>query len=137
MNSPAEKVAGTANPEVLLGDNLEWRERLRLGLGDEGYLALVENHGGTRLYVPRDRLRTSSLVDTLTIQHLTTLAGAFGGMYVRVPLDRDFMIEQYLKRGYSRQKIVRQLRVTESGYERMLKRLRKNGTIPQPSSNDL
>ncbi len=96
---------------------------LRHILGDDGYLRLIEAYAGTRVFVPINPLR-SSLVDEITIQHATKLSEAMGGMFIRVPLDREFRVIRYSEMGFSNAKIARLCGVTETAVNKIRAKLR-------------
>lgn len=108
-------------------------------LGAEGYLLLLERYAGLRLYVPRMKQNSVSvLVDDITIVHAIKLSAEFGGNYIRVPLDRDFRALAYRQKGFSLKKTVQLLGVTESGLDRIWKRLKEQGIdVPDAPSAKL
>ncbi len=109
-------------------DDAKLSHRLHDLLGDDGYLLLLEHYAGVRLYVPHTS-GCSQLTDALTRQHAMRLCAAFAGEYIRVPLGREFIVLQYRKKGFSTRKIVRTLRITESGYNKLTRRLRERGEL--------
>lgn len=92
-------------------------------LGPDGFLLLVENYGGFRLYVPRDPHR-SELPDNITIQHATTLSEHFGGLYLKIPMAREFRTFRYLKEGLSYRRIALRIGHTEQAVQRTVKKLK-------------
>jgi hypothetical protein len=99
-------------------------ETLTALIGDTAYLALVERYGGIRLYVPRSAGQ-SELPGHIGEDAAAKLASAFGGEYIKVPLDRELRARHYRKAGLSNAEIARRLGITESGVERLFKRVRK------------
>lgn len=110
------------------GDKRDLKGDLLAQLGPEGYLLLLEHYAGLRLYVPKmTTSEVTQLVDDITYDHAIKLSDAFGGDYIRVPLDREFRATAYMRKGFSTRKIVRLLGLTESGYDRLLSRLKREG----------
>jgi len=99
-------------------------ETLTALIGDRAYLALVEHYGGTRLYVPKTAT-LSDLPGHIGDDPAGKLASAYGGEYLKVPLDRELRARHYKGRGLSNAEIARRLGITESGVERLFKRVRK------------
>lgn len=93
-------------------------------LGRDGFLLLVENYGGFRLYVPTDPHR-SELPDDITIEHATTLSEHFGGAYLKIPMAREFRTLQYLKEGLSCRRIALRTGCSEQAVQRLVKRLKR------------
>ncbi|WP_417423574.1 winged helix-turn-helix transcriptional regulator [Hoeflea sp.] len=99
-------------------------ETLTALIGDRAYLALVEHYGGTRLYVPRSA-GLSDLPGQIGEAAAGKLASAYGGEYIKVPLDRERRASHYRNNRLSNAEIARRLGITESGVERLFKRVRK------------
>lgn len=93
-------------------------------LGRDGYLRLIEAHGGTRLYVPNSTVH-SRLHDEIGEDTANALSDFCGGNYLKVPLDRAFRARHYRSAGFSNARIARKLGITESGVERLFNRARK------------
>lgn len=87
-------------------------------LGLEAFLALVEAHGGTRLYVPRQAGETQ-IVRDIGPAAASRLVERYGGDYVRVPLAREHRARRLREEGLSNAQIARRLGMSESGVERL------------------
>lgn len=93
---------------------------LRGLIGDEKFLALVEERGGTRLYVPRDR---SVLTRLIGRENVKALASRYEGSYLRLPLAREFRGRHYRLQGRSNAEIAIKLGMTETGVDKMFARM--------------
>lgn len=99
-------------------------------LGEDAYEKLVSNYGGLRMYVPHpEHAKQSELVDAITLPVVQKLSQAIPGLYIKIPLDREFLTTRYIAYGFSNRRIATLLRMTETGVEVMKKRLRKSGKI--------
>tara|TARA_R110002020_G_scaffold34066_35_gene103978 strand:- start:11523 stop:11873 length:351 start_codon:yes stop_codon:yes gene_type:complete len=107
-------------------------ESLNELIGESAYLALVEHYGGTRLFVPKTPER-SGLCDAIGEAAAAKLAQSHGAEYIKVPLDRELRARHYKKNGLSNAAIARRLGITESGVERLFKRVRKSADTNQLS----
>jgi hypothetical protein len=101
---------------------------LRDMLGDYEYKTLLENFGGTRLYVPVSPHNTN-LVRYLSRRSVALLCANLGGDYLKIPIDREFFAVEYYEKGASCADIAVALRMTESGVQRMVSRMRKAGKV--------
>lgn len=105
-------------------------------LGEDGALRLIEEAGGTRVYVSATPDITSSLTMKIGLDGARQMADALlahkaGGIYIKVPLVRAWRIRLYRARGHSIRDIARALGVHESTVERHLKAAEMTGQ-PQP-----
>lgn len=101
-------------------------------IGKSAYLALVEHYGGTRLFVPKTPER-SVLSDAIGDEAAAKLAQAYAAEYIKVPLDRELRARHYKNDGLSNAAIARRLGITESGVERLFKRIRASAPSDQLS----
>lgn len=107
-----------------MADDADLAEELLALLGEDGFFTLVEAYAGLRLYVPAN-LDRSELPATVGDDLANRLAKAWPGGYIRVPLAREFRIRRYVDAQMSNRDIARRFGVTESGVEKLLKRLKK------------
>lgn len=98
-------------------------------LGANAMFDLVVAFGGTRLYVPRYRREATTEIAGLGTEASRRLAEAFGGLFIRVPLCREFKLVVYEGRGLSNAQIAVKLGITETGVDKMKQRI-KSGTSP-------
>lgn len=98
-------------------------------IGPDGFLKLVESYGGANLYVPKG---TRKNYETALCRDIGETAGrkmmaSYGGDYLRIPLAREFRVRSYRSQGLSAGRIATRIGMTQSGVERIIKRLRKGG----------
>jgi hypothetical protein len=93
-------------------------------LGEADFVRLVEEYGGTRLYVPQTASGTQ-VSKTLGEAIASRLSSRYGRDYLLVPLARDLRTKHYRAAGLSNAQIARRLGITESGVERIFRRLKK------------
>lgn len=122
-------IASTTSPHqsVLAGDGASdptGRKGLVAAIGETAMIALAEQFGGTRLYVP-SRLGESHpiarAIGAKAAEALRTFVGAPG--YVRVPLARDLRAAKYRAEGLSNGRIAARLGLTEGGVLTLFNRL--------------
>lgn len=94
-------------------------------LGEDGALRLIEEAGGTRVYVSSKPDASSSLSLMIGLEGAQRMAEGLlahkaGGIYVKVPLMRAWRIRLYRSRRYTVRDIARALRVSESTVEKHL-----------------
>lgn len=99
----------------------ELTDELMQALGDDGFFALTEAYGGTRLYVPGNPDR-SELPAAIGHDNAIRLSNLFPGGYIRVPLAREFRAARYRDGGASNRDIARRLGITEGGVDRLFQR---------------
>lgn len=102
----------------MIDDRIDWYAIL----GDTAMIALAEQFGGSRLYVPERINADHAIVQAIGIDAATTLAERSGGTAIRVPLARELRATHYRSQGDSNGRIARKLGITESGVERLFKR---------------
>jgi DNA-binding NarL/FixJ family response regulator len=107
---------------------------LSIHLTPEQLLALIEAHGGTRLYIPAQPNQGQALARLVGLEAAWRLARAHGGETVKVPLARHWRIRVLRERGLSYAAIARALGTTESAVHRHLQAARL--TAAQPSLFD-
>lgn len=104
-------------------------------LGEDDFIALAEARGGTRLYVPADP-NESDLPDEIGMDATVRLSKEWPCGFIKVPLARQFRVIHYVKRGMSNRAIAQRFGMTESGVERLLKRVRENKPVLRPRKKD-
>lgn len=111
-------------------------------IGEDAFVRLVEEFGGTRLFVPhppkqpgtnrkahswlrKDRpLQTGhELLRTVGRHNAEILAKHFSGSYIRVPLAREMRVRRYRKDGDSNAKIARKLGINETSVDKIIARM--------------
>ncbi|WP_160009814.1 hypothetical protein [Rhizobium sp. 18055] len=102
----------------------ELTDELMDALGEEGFLKLIEVHGGIRLYIPKNA-PASKLSSEIGSENTARLSNMFSGEYISVPLAREFRANHYRAQGESNAMIARRLGLTESGVERIFSRVPK------------
>ena len=89
-------------------------------IGAEATLRLIEEHGGTRLYVPKEPNQGTPIAHLVGLVGAQRLASAFGGDYLKVPLAKNWRVRLYRARGDSYSAIARRVGMTESAVGRIL-----------------
>ena len=88
-------------------------------IGDEATLALLDQRGGTRLYIPRDSAG-SKLADEIGEPAAHALAQALGGEGIKVPICREWRVRCHRVRGLSYAQIARRTGCSEDTVWRLL-----------------
>ncbi|MBB3963507.1 hypothetical protein [Rhizobium metallidurans] len=101
--------------------NEELTEDLLTLLGFDGFVRLVEAHGGIRIYVPQSSDATL-LPQEIGIDNAARLCKEFGRSYIRVPLGREHRAHKYRQDGLTNGVIARRLGITETGVEKLFSR---------------
>lgn len=101
-------------------------------LGDDGFLALIEACPGWRLYIPDD-LERSNLPELVGMDNAHRLCKRYRCTYIRVPVAKDVRALRYRHDGSTNRQIAVRLGMTETGVEKLFKRLRKAkpGKVPR------
>lgn len=103
--------------------NEELSEDLHRLLGDDGFLALTEEFGGQRPYLPLTGGPVSDrLVDVLGEELAQRVLKMYAGSLLHVPIARAFRARQYRAAGDSDAEIARKLTMTVSAVERLFAR---------------
>lgn len=95
-------------------------------LGEEGYIRLLEAHGGVLTYVPH-RVDRTKLADEIGLDHARALSEEYGGDYLQVPVSRAFRAHFYRRAGMTLKQIARRLTMSESGVYRLFREAKKRG----------
>jgi hypothetical protein len=89
-------------------------------VGAEATLRLIEEHGGTRLYVPKEPNQGTPLARLVGIAGANAMAARYGGDFIKVPLARNWRVRLYRGRGDTYTAIARRLGITESQVSKIL-----------------
>jgi DNA-binding NarL/FixJ family response regulator len=89
-------------------------------LGEAGALRLIEEAGGTRVYVPHNPNQASTLARHVGLDGAKAMAKIRPVTWIKVPLCRDWRIKLYHARGMTYSGIARKLGMTESAVHRHL-----------------
>lgn len=109
--------------------NLE-REIIALIGEDDAYM-LFENYGGLRLFIPSRDWQGSEAFKGLSEEAAYKLSREYGRETIKVPLARQFRCLRRFQRGVSNGDIARRFGMTESGVQKLKKRLRAKGLLPE------
>lgn len=89
-------------------------------IGADATLRLIEEHGGTRVYVPKDANQGAAARLGIPLQAARDLAGRFGGEYIHIPIARAWRVRLYRAAGGTYPAIAKRLGVTERAVGRIL-----------------
>ncbi|MCA3367004.1 MAG: hypothetical protein INF79_15460 [Roseomonas sp.] len=89
-------------------------------IGASAALAMIEAHGGTRVYVPKDINQNSAARLALPLPEARRLGEAFGGEHILVPIARAWRVRMYRAAGLTYPAIARKLGITERAVGRIL-----------------
>lgn len=89
-------------------------------IGAAATLRLLEEHGGTRVYVPKDVNQGSAARLGLSLDQTRLLARRHGGEHILVPLARAWRVRVYRAAGLTYPAIARRLGITERAVGRIL-----------------
>lgn len=95
---------------------------LRSILGEEGFVRLCEELGGTRVYVPYTMRDDNEVVRAIGRVAAGDLSKALAPATIRVPLARRDRALYWRARGLSDAKIARKLGITETGVGKLFGR---------------
>jgi hypothetical protein len=102
-------------------DDPKLSDELETLLGPEGFLAVVEAHGGVRMYVP-EVAQGSQLASEIGLDNTVRLSKLYARSYIRVPLAREFRARHYRELGETNSRIARRLGITETGVNKLFRR---------------
>jgi len=91
-------------------------------LGDEGFAALTQAFGGTRLLVPRRLDEDHEIAKAIGIALAKRLSRRYAPDQLRVPLAREHRALHYRGQGLSNAEIARRLGITETGVDKLFRR---------------
>lgn len=89
-------------------------------VGADAALRLIERHGGTRIYVPREVNQGTPLAIEIGLDPARALSVAFGGEIVRIPLAKYWRAWIYRAQGLAYSEIARRLGCTDNTARLML-----------------
>lgn len=89
-------------------------------IGADATLRLIEEHAGTRVYVPKEVNQGATARLGLSLPAARALSARFGGEHILVPLARAWRVRVYRAAGLTYPAIARRLGVTERAVGRIL-----------------
>lgn len=89
-------------------------------VGADAALGMIEAHGGTRVYVPKDINQNSAARLALPLPAARRMAEAYGGEHILVPIARAWRVRLYRAAGMTYPAIARRLGITERAVGRIL-----------------
>jgi transcriptional regulator with XRE-family HTH domain len=102
-------------------------------IGAAATLALIEAHGGCRVFVARQPNQGSELARDIGLPAARALAERWGGEWLIVPLARAWRVRLYRLRGDTHREIARRLGITEKQVQKLL----HNAGLTRPPQRDL
>ncbi|MBX9595079.1 MAG: hypothetical protein K2X46_11995 [Roseomonas sp.] len=90
-------------------------------IGADATLRLVEERGGTSIFVPREVNQASPLAQLVGLGNARRLSEVYGGDYIAVPLLRWWRVRVEKARGLKDREIARKLVMTEGQVSRLLR----------------
>lgn len=103
--------------------NEQLTESLKALLGVDALVALAENFGGRRLYVPVSIAGDHPINQAIGADAATKLARRYSHAFIRVPLARELRARQYRARGLSNGEIASKLGITETAVDKIFARM--------------
>lgn len=105
-------------------------------VGDAAMVALADEFGGRRLYVPVRVGETHRIVRTIGMDAAQRLCDRCQFTVIRIPLARDLRAAHYRARGWSNAKIAKHLGLSENGVAGIFKRLARQIESRSKVEND-
>jgi DNA-binding transcriptional regulator LsrR (DeoR family) len=96
---------------------------LKALLGETAFVALAQEFGGTRLYVPHSIPADHEIVQVIGLAAARRLSQRFAPAVIRVPLARFIRARHYRAAGLSHARIARKLGLTETGVDKLFRRM--------------
>jgi hypothetical protein len=90
-------------------------------LGPDATFRLIEEFGGTRLFVAKVPREGSRVVNAIGMEAACRLAAKFGSDTIALPLARSWRVQVYRARGWSHPRIAKAVGVSEATVARLLK----------------
>lgn len=115
-------------------------QHLRAILGDESFVALCQELGGTRVYIPWTLRDDNDIVQAIGRDQAEKLSRAMAPAQIRVPLGRRERALHYRRQGLSDARIARKLGITENGVGKLFEREglpSRKGKATNPAQLDL
>jgi hypothetical protein len=100
---------------------------LRAILGDEHFVLLCQELGGTRVYIPYTMRDDNEIVAAIGRDAADKLSRAMAPATIRVPLARRERALYFRAKDFSNAQIARKLGITESGVNKLFSRMVENG----------
>lgn len=97
-------------------------QHLRGILGDEAFVALCQELGGTRIYIPYNLRDDNDIVCAVGREAANKLSRALAPATIRVPLARRERALHFRAQGLSNARIARRLGITENGVIKLFNR---------------
>tara|TARA_R110000868_G_scaffold230335_4_gene483476 strand:+ start:118 stop:537 length:420 start_codon:yes stop_codon:yes gene_type:complete len=94
-------------------------------LGQEAFVALTENFGGRRLYMPRAAQVDHRVAQAIGIDAARRLWSRYCPAAIRIPLARELRALHYRRQGCSNGEIASKLSITETAVDKMFGRLKR------------
>lgn len=98
-------------------------ESLKALLGVDAFIALAEQFGGRRLYVPQTIGPEHEITAAVGIEAAAKLCRRYSLAFIRVPLARELRARHYRSRGLSNGQIASKLGITETGVDKLFARM--------------
>lgn len=102
----------------------EFLEELIELIGEAAMIRLAEEFGGTRLYVPAAMGPAAPIARAVGMEAAARLAAQYSPDKIKVPLARELRASHYHASGLSYARIAVRLGMTETGVEKLMRRLR-------------
>lgn len=119
-----------------MADDLNLSEELLDLLGEDEFFQLVDTRPGIRTYIAQN-IDESDLLGTLSYDAYSRLAKAYGRLYIRVPLAREFRARRYLAAGMTLKQVALKLGMTETGVSKIIRRAKvQKKPVQRPSRKD-
>lgn len=94
-------------------------------IGEVATIALLEEFAGTRLYVPKQVKDDHPITRAIGPAAAHALCAHYSPSTIRIPLGRELRVQHYRANGWAIAKIAVRLGMTESGVNKLVKRLRQ------------
>jgi len=92
-------------------------------IGEVALVRLAEAFGGTRLYIPEKMSAAHEIAKAIGLEAAQAMVRQLGAGQLKVPLAREQRARQYRAAGWSNARIARALMITESGVEKLFRRV--------------
>lgn len=96
---------------------------LKALLGEDGFVALAQAFGGTRLYVPTAIPADHEIAQAIGREAADLLSRRYSPATIRVPLARSERARHYRALGLSNAQIARKLGMAETGVDKLFARM--------------
>lgn len=101
------------------------QEELLALIGEDAFIALAENFGGRRLYVPGRLPADHEISRAIGADAALRLSERISPDVIKVPLARELRARQYRAYGLSHGEIATRLGITETAVEKIFRRMDK------------